>query len=306
MLTLIQCFDPIPLKNIIGCLRLKPEKLIFLGDEKVMQASLPRYKAFLKSKGIKTEIRLYDVDTSSTNDILKTMRSLIKSEKECIIDITGGKDSFILAAGILMGEQNIRIQKFDSKSGLTIDLDRDGNTISGETAKLSAEELIRLMGGIIHPEFEEPPKSYPIKKIEPLWRFVAKDPRAWNRNVSVLYEFERRSASRNEIILSKKTLSESISGYKEKEKTFVKLIEGLRESGVTNDMGEKGLFHYRYTDSVLQEAVKKAGNILELKTLFEARLIKKDGKAYFTDCQMSVTIDWDGIIQDQENYTPET
>ena len=306
MLTLIQCFDPIPLKNIIGCLRLKPEKLIFLGDEKVMQASLPRYKAFLKSKGIKTEIRLYDVDTSSTNDILKTMRSLTKSEKECIIDITGGKDSFILAAGILMGEQNIRIQKFDSKSGLTIDLDRDGNTISGETAKLSAEELIRLMGGIIHPEFEEPPKSYPIEKIEPLWRFVAKDPRAWNRNVSVLYEFERRSASKKEIILSKKTLSESISGYKEKEKTFVKLIEGLRESGVIEDMGEKGLFHYRYTDSVLQEAVRKAGNILEMKTLFEARTIKKDGKAYFNDCQMSVTIDWDGIIQDQENYTPET
>ena len=141
MLTLIQCFDPIPLKNIIGCLRLKPEKLIFLGDEKVMQASLPRYKAFLKSKGIKTEIRLYDVDTSSTNDILKTMRSLIKSEKECVIDITGGKDSFILAAGILMGEQNIRIQKFDSKSGLTIDLDRDGNTIPAKRQSFPQKSL---------------------------------------------------------------------------------------------------------------------------------------------------------------------
>ena len=274
MLTLIQCFDPIPLKNIIGCLRLKPEKLIFLGDEKVVQASLPRYKAFLKSKGIKTEIRLYHVDTNRTNEILTTMRSLMKSEKECVIDITGGKDTFVLASGILLGElgEAVNIQKFDSKSGLTIDLDGDGNTVSGEMAKLSAEELIRLMGGIIHPEFEEPPKSYPIEKIEPLWRFVAKDPRAWNRNVSVLYEFERRSASKNEIILSKKALSESIANYKEKEKTFVKLIEGLGESRqllsrdgspIISNIGNpwKGIYH---TGRALAECLRRMA-ILENK-----------------------------------------
>ena len=36
-MTLIECFDREPVDNVIACLRLRPEKVIFLGNEKDME-----------------------------------------------------------------------------------------------------------------------------------------------------------------------------------------------------------------------------------------------------------------------------
>ena len=61
---------------------------------------------------------------------------------------------------------------------------------------------------------------------------------------------------------------------------------------------------YTYTSPLLRYCTQKAGNMLEIKTLLEAKALS--GDARFDDCQMSVTIDWDGITHTPLERIPET
>ena len=45
-MTLIECFDTSIAKNIAGCLHLRPEKVVFIGQNPKMQTHVTRYRQF--------------------------------------------------------------------------------------------------------------------------------------------------------------------------------------------------------------------------------------------------------------------
>ena len=49
-MTLIEFFDPNVNANIVSCLHLRPKKVVFLGDDPEMNATIERYKVFFAKK----------------------------------------------------------------------------------------------------------------------------------------------------------------------------------------------------------------------------------------------------------------
>ena len=83
-------------------------------------------------------------------------------------------------------------------------------------------------------------------------------------------------------------------------------MQELDRRGVIQDRSDRNHFRYRYHSSLLHQCTTKAGNILEIKTLLEGRQVTEDGVPYFTDSQMSATIDWDGHIHKISEHVPDT
>lgn len=308
-MTLIECFDPIPIRNALACLRLQPDKVIFLGDMEIMESKIHAYRQLFARRAKHTQIELHHARLDDLDNIYHTLKEILDQEDDCVIDVTGGAEQLLMAVGALtigQKEKKLSVQKFDLRSGNVLDVDGDGKTIRGQEAQLTAQELIGLQGGTVYPHSQQPAQTYRPGDIQKLWELVCEDSRSWNKTIAYLKEFESRCGSDMEISLPIKHIATSIRNFEEKETTVRALLEKMDRCGIITDRSSGAVLRYEYRDPIFRDCVKKAGNILEIKTLLEARALMQDGKPYFCDCQMGVTIDWDDAYDGQENQGPET
>ena len=308
-MTLIECFDPIPIRNVVACLRLQPEKLIFLGDMGFMESRIRAYRELFARRAKNTQVELYHVRLDDRDDIFRTLEEITGQEDECVIDITGGAEQLLMAVGaVTMGrsERKVSVQKFELRSGMVLDCDGDGKTISGRQVELTAQELIGLHGGRVYPHSSQPSPDCRPEDIRQLWELVSGDSKSWNKTVSYLNEFESRADDGMDVYLPLDRIAGGIRDFQTKEAAVRGLLEKLDRCGVITDRSSGNALRYAYRNDMLRSCVKKAGNMLEIKTLLEARALARDGKPYFCDCQMSVTIDWDGTVFAPEERVPET
>ncbi len=308
-MTLIQCFSDSLWDNLAGCLRLRPDKLILLGDRTAMEEPSGQYRRIVRARGISVKVELRSVQGLEYDQIAEVLLGILRQEEDCVIDLTGSDERVTLAVGAVMAlaqDRQVRVQRYDWEKMLDVDCDGDGQVIRGQNAWITVPELIALHGGTIHPNSSQPEKGTTPRELDCLWPIVAEAPKEWNRRISVLREFESKSERRNEIKLTLEELRNQIRNYDEKEVLVLELLARFRECGVIWDRSRPGHLHYGYTSQLLRYCTKKEGNLLEIKTLLEALAVKDGEDAFFQDGQMSVNIDWDGVINDADRWFPET
>lgn len=308
-MTLIECFTESHIDNITACLRLQPDKVVMLGDRKEMEAPVKRYQNLLKQRGWDTRIVMRDVEGRNFPELCAALGALVREEPDCVIDLTGGEEPVIMAVGaVLAGRMGgkIRAERFDHGSGMVVDCISGKRSRPEKMADLSVEELIALHGGVLFPGSYQPPKEHSPRDLAGVWRMASESPKEWNRAITRLMEFESRSDSKTQVYLPLRYISGSISGFDEKEETVRDLLGKLHRYGVIDDRSSVGALEYSYTSPMLRHCTEKAGNVLEVKTLLEARSVKDQGMPFFQDCQMGVSIDWDSIIHNPMERIPET
>ena len=311
-MTLIECFTNSHIDNIAACLRLRPEKLVLVGKIEEMRQPCERYKKLLEKRGQKTEVTLRDVTAKDFADICAVLMNIVREEKDCIIDLTGGDEPVIMAVGgLLMGldesvRSRIRVEKYDRKIGSVIDCIHDNRPVSYDRVDLTVDEFIELHGGITREGGYQPPKSGGRREVDKLWEMASRDTKAWNRTVSWLNEFESRSDSDLQVYLPLGHIRHGIADFDKKEAAVRDLLAEFSRYGVIDDQSSRNSLEYTYRSRLLHHCTRKEGNILEVKTLLESRDVQEKGRAYFGDCRMSVDIDWDGTWHQPEERTPDT
>lgn len=298
-MTIVECFDRDPLENIASCLSLVPDTLVFVGDQAVMQKSVERYKKFFKNKNIPTKIILCHADMNDINSITSALEKIIKPESECVLDMSGGDGVALAAAGAFYEKHkrqyNISLQQFNIFDASVSDLDGDNKTVSGKAPKITVKELISLYGGKVATKKVQPDERYGTSDIAALWTLCAKSKKAWNKRLSVLSEFEKRSGAKADALyvsVNYKSVKNSIKDFDVKKSEFLTLIYDLRSCGAIKIHNQTDdVLNYSYKNALICDCLNLAGNLLEYKTLFEGRK-----HPAFNDCLMSVNIDWDGIL----------
>lgn len=310
-MTLIECFDDSVLENIAGCLLLPVQKLILLGDENSMRAPARRYRSFLQQRGKQVDIELCDTRKKNFRELTLLLRSLVPEQERCVIDLTGGDEMTIMAIGAMLAglsdaqRENITVQRFDPHTGTMRNCDNGSVTTVGKPASLSVAELIALHGGIVHPDSFQPDKDCTPADLDLLWGLASEDPRTWNQTISALIEFESRADSKLQVFLPLDHLH-GIGKFEEKEELVRNLLRKLSKQNLIDDRSSSRFLDYTYNSSLVRFCTQKAGNVLEVKTLLEARALREMGAPRFADCQMGVSIDWDGIIHEAQERVPET
>ena len=101
MKTLIELFDESPILNVLASVAFKPEKLIFFGaDPLQVEESRGDYNRFFKSRGENPEIEYISADMENIDEVNDTLAKIISENPDCVVDVTGGKDIALLAAGM--------------------------------------------------------------------------------------------------------------------------------------------------------------------------------------------------------------
>ena len=304
-MTLIQCLSPSLLENIAVYLHLLPKKLLLLGGS---SAAAMRYEQLLLQRGHRVEIVRCPMGNDHPADIEELFLALVQQE-ECVLDLTCGDTAVSIAAGVLIC--NLPRGKWDNLRIVTYDLAGDrfrrlfGKSMSVPEVQISVEELIRLYGGDILPDSFQPLPTFQAAELDDLWEYVSRNPREWNRYLSVMIEFESRADSKTDVFLPLSAIAGEIRDFSEKEALMRECLALLHSKHAVINRSEENSLYYSYTSPLMRHCTFRAGTILETKVLLEAREYKEDDKPYFTDCRLGVTIDWDGIIYDQDDI-PET
>ncbi len=309
-MTLIQCLSQSLLDNLVGCLRLRPEKLVLLGEQDQIRDPANQLMAIAKTRGITVDVELCPLPGKQSSVIAAALLKTVLQEPECLIDLTGCDEVAAMAVGIMLAQlpqgKHVGVQRYDWEEKRDIDCDGDGQVTEGCDARLSVSELIALHGGTIHPGTQQPPEGSEPDDLEAVWALARTDARAWNRSISSLLEFEKYSYSESEVLLPLENLKDSISDYKEKKARYFDILDQFRRRGVIQDFSRRNFIHYRYRSELLRQCTRMAGNILEMKVLLEALAMKEEDKPYFQDGRMGVHIDWDGVVYNDWKQIPET
>lgn len=311
-MTLIECFTESHIDNIGASLRLRPEKMALVGPIDEMEEAAERYRQLFRQRGQDTEVKLWDTSDMDLGALRKSLDKLVRQENDCVIDLTGGDEMVIMAFGAVLVQleenlrRKIRVEKYDRATGQVQSCIGDRCVIGHRQEQLTVEELIALHGGCLYRESYQPPQSSTARDIQGLWRVVSDVPKAWNKSIQTLKEFESRAGSRQQVYIPLDRIRGAIRDFDRKEAVVRELLDKMQRRGVIRDESRRNALEYTYESSLLSFCTAREGNALEVKTLLEGREVQENGKPFFNDSRMGVNIDWDGEVHDPGKRVPET
>ena len=296
----VECFGRDPVDNIATCLSLRPNKLMLIGEAEKLRQSVERYRDFIGQRQLPIAVDSRNVNLDDVTEVVSILSDIVETGEPCVIDLEGGDGNALAAAGIVYERYKdiypVTLQSTDAMTGAAVDCDGDGKVAHLYSPNISVDELIKLYGG--SSKYPTLPNAG-LADINPIWMASISDADQWNRRVTALLEIEkysRESASTLQKNIDFSVVRLHIRDYAEKRQLFDRLINDLEACGVISIASRaEASFRYRYTSQFACRCMRKQGNVLEHKTLLEARALQQNGQAVFHDCLMSVSIDWDGV-----------
>jgi len=119
-MTYIEFFDKISSENISACLTYVPDRVVYIGDNsKLIKKHISRYESVFAARGHNIEFVYRTASKNNLDDVVSLIEELVNTYDDCVFDITGGEEMYILALGIVCARyenKNIQIHKFNLRN----------------------------------------------------------------------------------------------------------------------------------------------------------------------------------------------
>ncbi len=320
-MTYIEFFDKTSTENICSCLINIPERVVLIGDNsKVLKKYSERYEKLFKDRGHNVDFIYRTVNRNNLIDIVEKLSRLVEEYDDCVIDLTGGEDLCLVAAGIVSekyADKNIQMHRCNIRNNKLVDCDKDGVTIEKEVPKLTVEENIHIYGGAVVYEDVKPQGTYVWdvdeefhEEINAMWDICKKDVRLWNTQISVFAAAESVRDTKEDVLTTiapAAAVEDVVESGGGKFVSIGEIVRGLHKAGLLREYSYDGeTLKIKYKNMQIKRCLTKAGLALELKVFVTALAVKEDGDAVYSDAMNGVYIDWDGEIDtDTQNYDTE-
>ena len=149
-MTIIEFFDKASIENIAGALLCEPKQVILIGDKrKQLERTKSLYQSILVKNNIPTEISYRSVNKNNLQDIISTLEQVTENCEDCVFDLTGGEELYLVAVGTIMERYKGRVQchRFNFRNDALNDCDADGNVCASKSFDISIEDNINIYGG---------------------------------------------------------------------------------------------------------------------------------------------------------------
>ncbi|MBQ3054856.1 MAG: DUF1887 family protein [Oscillospiraceae bacterium] len=309
-MTYVEFFDKTAAENLCACLTYKPERVIYIGgNAKAMNRHIKRYEAVFGARGEAVEFLYRAVSRINLQEIVDVLQEIVETYDDCVFDITGGEELYLLALGMVYAknpERKLQIHRMNLQSNAVYICDKDGNTIGKELPKLTVEENIQIYGGdVIYGTVDEE-KTYAweitpefCEDVDLIWSICREHARYWNAQIAMFAAVNAIGTVSEDgliTVVSKETLTE----YLEKNGFWYgvkkSIVKGLLKYGLLTCFDESdGMVTIAYKDAQVKRCLTKAGQALEMKVYLIAQsLADETGALVYDDAKNGVLIDWDG------------
>ena len=298
MKTLIELYDERPIENVLATEVFRPERTVFLcpaeaAHDKVMQEKL---RLYVHHRGLDTELIFLESSLYHSGKIEKQLRSVADTYPDCVLDITGGTDAALFAAGQFGAKSDIPVFTFSRRRNRFFDI--HNAPFADElpcTIRHNVEDCFMMAGGALRSgRVDNAVLGQYRDVIEPFFRLYLHHRRDWTRIVGYIQRAsytDREMPPTLHVDAPYTVKGEHGSRLNAPEKALLDLesLGFIRHVAISGD----GVT-FDFKDFQIRTWLRDIGSVLELyvyKCCLDAGI--------FNDVRTSAVVDWeDGRPQD--------
>lgn len=317
-MTIVEFFDGVSICNMASCLAMKPDKIIFIGENKPIEKQKAVYSRFISSYGMQVDLTHRPINRNSVEQIVSVLTDIVETEENCTFDLTGGEDLVLVAMGIVFERYRntgkVQMHRFNIGTGRVFDCDKDGVLPNTEQPKLSVKDNIMLYGGCMVP-YNGKKGTYNwdlnddfVSDLRVMWDICKTDPGLWNSQIGTLSYMAGTDNTELAVSASKTYTEELMKRQKHKFSWVPGLMKSFNRCGFITDLvDDEDFVSFTFKNEQVKQCLTKEGTVLELVVLLLAKKAKeKDGSVRFNDAVNGVYIDWDSTLHDVSDKEKDT
>ena len=190
MQTLIELYDERPLENVLGVEVFCPERVVYVcpddfNNEKRIRAKL---EAYFRHRGLTPELVFARARVYETEAMLTLFRGIVQQYPDCALDITGGTDAVLFAAGLLCAERAVPVFTYSRRRNKFYDI-RNAPFASKLPCEVrfSVEDCFRMAGGSMRTgRVDNGILSRYLPDFDPFFDLYLRHRREWTQTVTYL------------------------------------------------------------------------------------------------------------------------
>ena len=294
METLIELYDERPLENVLGVDMFHPKRVVYICPGSVasdlnLQNKL---RLYFRHRSLHVELIFYRAGMFDAEEVLKVFRKVLSLYPDSVLDITGGTDAVLFAAGLLSAESAIPVITYSRRENKFYNI-RNAPFCDDLPCDVcyTVEDCFLMAGGSMRPgRVDNSILSDYLDDIEPFFRVYLKHRRPWTKIVTFI---QRISPADSE---GRFSLSVS-GGYTVKGERAARIsapedaLRDLESIGFLSDLEivPEESVSFRFRDAQIRTWLRDVGSVLELY-IYKACL----DTGLFQDVITSAVVDWDG------------
>lgn len=287
MKTLIELYDDSPIENVLATLVFSPQECVLLCPPEIAKSRELKSatKNFLKHRGIDTKLTFIPVSMDNAVKIARVMKEVQDSHQDCAINISGGSDAALFAAGAVAYECLTPVFTYSRRKNTFFEIN-NASFARGvvPNIKLDVESSLLMAGGTLLPgRADNAELESRIEQIDSLFAIYGKFRRIWNRQISW---FQKVSSSEPGVLDVSGPLTEHTgNGNVTVEQS---LFTALAQSKLILDLEiTEDSICFRFPDETVRFWLRDVGAVLELQLW---RACKAAG--CFDDVVLSAIVNW--------------
>ncbi len=298
MKTLIELYDELPLENVLGTEMFRPEETVLLCPPEVvsrraLKASLEQY---FRHRGCRVKLTVVPVSLLDAGKVENRLRQILKTHEDCAIDISGGTDAALFAAGAVSKDTAVFTYSRSKNAFFEIRNAPFARDLPC-TVTLDAKSCFLMAGGtLLQGRADNARMREYLPQIDALFAVFRKYRRIWRQQIGYL-----------------QMVSSSEPGVLEAEgDRTVRVDRGMVtvETGLLTDLRKAGRIldlqiteekvRFRFPDGTVRFWLRDIGAVLELQ-VFRSALAAE----CFDDVVLSAVVNWEGGTSQRDAVTNE-
>ena len=293
MRTLIELYDERPLENVLGVEMFRPRRVVYIcpapiAEDKRIHRQL---KEYFRHRGLEPDLSFLKANVYDSESVLKLLRSTVEQDEDCAIDITGGTDAVLFAAGLLSAERPIPVFTYSRRRNRFFDI-RNAPFASDLPCdvRFTVEDCFRMAGGSMRTgRVDNGILDRYMDAYDPFFRLYLEHRRDWIKIVTYIQRVSQTAPDAPiplEVHGPYEVKGEHGSRISAPEKALQDLekLDFLQQLSITR--GEQVSFRFR--DTQIRTWLRDVGSVLELY-VYKACL----DTGLFDDVRTSAVVDWE-------------
>ena len=293
METLIELYDERPLENVLGVEVFRPRRVVYVCPEEVARnKSLQRrLREYFVYRGQELELEFIKAKVFDASAMLRTFRGIVSRYPDSAVDITGGTDAVLYAAGLLGAELPIPAFTYSRKKNCFYDI-RNAAFAEARPCLLryTVEDCFRMAGGDLRMgRVDNSCLASYADHVEPFFQLYLKHRKHW---IKIVNYIQRLSQADPEGPIPLEVQGPyNVKGERGRIDAPEEALADLVEIGFLSGLSihrEEGV-RFTFRDQQIRLWLRDVGSVLELmvhKACVDSGL--------FDDVRLSAVVDWEG------------
>lgn len=291
--TLIELFDQRPLENVLGVDMFRPKRVVYICPEHIASntALHKKIRTYFSHRGQKVELIFYKADVYNADAVLTLLRSILARYPGSVMDITGGTDAVLFAAGLLSAEASIPVFTYSRRKNRFYNI-RNAEFADGLGCSLQykVEDFFFMAGGSVRQgRVNNAQLDRYLPDFDPFFQVFMDFRQNWTKIVTYLQRVSPGGADGS--------YSLDVSGpYTVKGERGARIdapedaLRALEKIGFLEELrvAPEGV-SFRFRDGQIRSWLRDVGSVLETY-VYKACL----DTGLFDDVRLSVIVDWEG------------